>query len=211
MKKTVLLGIVALGAAAVSAYGQGYVTLDNYNSGAFLTDPVTYGANVPANGISGPLGSGPLNSAWTVGLYYVGGNTGLSEAAGSGIPNASLAVGTGIGSTVQVAGSGAFGTPGAYNSVPAFNSGSTLNTQITLEIVVWDSADSSYATAHYRGHSMAFAMPTVGATSGSPSYTGAANVSAITVVPVSVIPEPATMALGGLGLASLLLFRRKQA
>ncbi|HEV2437656.1 MAG TPA: PEP-CTERM sorting domain-containing protein [Verrucomicrobiae bacterium] len=209
MKKSILLGIVALGAAAATSYGQGYITLDNYASAGTL---VTYGdALTPANGVSGAMGGigSPLSSAWTVGLYFVGGTSGLVQAAGSDMPDASLALGTGLGSTAQVAGSSVFGNPGYFNSPTAFNSGSTLNTTITLEVVVYDTAGGSYANAQYRGHSHAFAMPTVGATSGSPSFTGANGMGGIEVF--QVIPEPTTMALGGLGLAALMLVRRKKA
>jgi hypothetical protein len=207
MKKSVLLGILGLAAGMATSYGQGYITLDNYSSGANTT-AITYGANVPANGVSGALGSGPLNTAWTVGLYFVGGTSGLSEAAGTGIPSATLALGTGTGSTAQV-GVNTFGNLGFYASVPAFNTGSILNTTATLEIVVYDTADGSYADAHYRGHSAAFSMGTVSASSGSPSYVGDFSSSAFSVAPV---PEPTTLALAGLGgLASLVALRRKQA
>jgi len=207
MKKSVLLGIVALGAVAVSAYGQGYVSLDNYLGGGTL---LTYGdAITPANGVSGaPGGIGnSLGTGWTVGLYFVGGTTGLSQGAGSGLPDSSLALGTGIGSTVGVADAGVGGQLGLYSSGPVFNSGSTANSTITLEVVVY--SGSSYATALYRGHSAAFSMPTAAATSASFPTTGASMPGTLSVV--AVVPEPTTMALGGLGLASLLLFRRKQA
>lgn len=135
MKKALLLGIVSLGVGVVTSYGQGYISLDNYASG---TDPmVSYGSGVPANGVSGALGSGGLNSSWTAGLYWIGGTSGLVQGAGNGLPDASLGLGTGTGSTVGFDNGTVFNTPGYYSSTPAFNTGSTLNTTITLEIVVY--------------------------------------------------------------------------
>ena len=205
IKKSLMLGIVSLAAGLATAYGQGWITLDNYESGGA---PVIYGANVPANGVSGAFGSGYLNGNWTVGLYFVGGTTGLSQAAGSDMPDSSLALGTGTGSTTTFASPQVGSLWGFYNSIPSFNSGSILNTTITLEVVVYDTADGSYANARYRGHSAAFSMPTVPDTSGTPSYNGAYMPPGTMVV--EAVPEPTTLALGGLGLASLLLFRRKQ-
>ena len=210
MKKSILLGIVGLAAAAVTSYGQGYITLDNYASGGSL---VTYGdATTPANGVSGAFGAqgGALGSGWTVGLYFVGGTSGLVQAAGSGAIDSSLALGTGIGSTALLAGPETFNTPGYYNSTPSFNSGSTAFTTVTLEVVVYNTSAGSYENAGWRGHSAAFSMATVGATSGTPAFTGASMPGSISVVTVAPVPEPTTMALAGLGGLGLLLFRRKQ-
>lgn len=208
MKKSVLLGIIGLAAGVATSYGQGYLTLDNYSSG---TDPAAiYGANVPANGITGANGSGALSiSAWTIGLYFVGGSSGLNQAAGNGMPDASLALGTGPGSTVPIGTENATGNPGFYGALAAFNSGSTAFTTVTLEIVAYDSAASSYATAAYRGHSAAFSMSTVTATSPTPIYAGDFMPGILSVTPV---PEPTTLALAGLGgLATLVMSRRKKA
>jgi len=208
MKRTLLVGIVTLGVSAVASYGQGYIALDNYSSGN-NTVPITYGANVPANGVSGALGSGPLSSAWTVGLYWVSGATGLVDPAGTGLPNASLALGTGAGSTVAIDTQNAVGNAGFYGSIPSWNAGSSTITAITLEIVVYPTAAGSYAAAAYRIHSAAFSMPTSPITNPTPNETGDYCPGPLAVLPT--VPEPATMALGGLGIAAMMLIRRKKA
>jgi len=207
MKKTLLFGIVSLSIGLTTSYSQ-YILLDNYFNLSGHSLPVVYGNNMPANGVSGALGApgAGLNSAWTIGFYWAAGTTGLSQGPGWDIPHASLTLATGIGSTAQVAGDSVFGEPGYYSSIPRWNSGSTLNTTLTLEIVVYDSADGSYASAHYRMHSAAFSMPTVNAISPTPSCTGDYMPGVL-----FMIPEPTTLALGGLGLASLLFLRRKPA
>jgi hypothetical protein len=207
MKNSVLIGIISLGIGVATSYGQGYIALDNYDGAN--TIPMTYGANVPANGVSGALGSGGLSSDFTVGFYWVGGNTGLSQAAGSDMPDVSLALAGGAGSTVRFATQNT-AAPGFYASQPSWYAGSALTT-ITMEVVAY--SGSSYASAAYRWRSAAFAMTTGAITTNPALMTGDSmpGAASFAVVPVAVIPEPATMALGGLGLASLLLFRRKQA
>lgn len=205
MKKSIILGIISLAAGVATAYGQGYIMLDNYFN---LDAPVIYGPGIPANGVSGALGTpgAGLSSAWTVGLYWAPGTTGLSQAAGWGMPDASLTLGTGLGSTVVMATQNAPGFPGYYSSIHPFNSGSTLNTTLTLEIVVYPTAAGSYANASYRIHSAAFTMPTAAVTSPDPPSTG-------DYMPGQLFqtPEPTTLALGGLGLAALMLARRNKA
>jgi len=100
-----------------------------------------------------------------------------------------------------------FGILGEYSSTAVFNSGSTLNTTLTLEVVVYDAAGGSYAGALYRGHSAAFSMPTAGATSASFPETGASMPGTLSA---GQVPEPTTLALAGLGGLALLLMRRKQ-
>jgi len=209
MKKSVLLGIIGLAAGMATSYGQCYITLDNYSSGS--NSPLTYGAGVPANGVSGAIGSGALSSAWTVGLYFVGGSQTLTDPAGTGIPITPLALGTGTGSTIGIAGGNTGGSLGYYSSVLAFNTGSTTFTTATLELVAYPTVDGSYASAAFRGHSAPFTMATVSATSPTPIFTGDYS-APFSVAAVVAAPEPATLALAGLGgLASLIALRRKQA
>jgi len=207
MKRSLLLGILSMGVGVAASYGQGYILLSNYSSTATT---IQYGAGVPANGASGALGivGGPLSNAWTVGLYWVAGSTGLSEAAGTGMPDASLGLGAGGGATTQIASANAGGNPGYYASLPSFNSGSTLNTTLTLEIVVYPTAAGSYASALYRIHSAAFSMATATASNPIQPLTGNSMPGTLEVAPV---PEPTTLALSGLGGLALLLMRRKKA
>jgi len=210
MKRTLILGMISLGLSVATSYGQGYVALDNYSSGN-NTYPITYGANVPANGVSGALGTvgGGISSAWTVGFYWASGATGLSQASGMDPISGTLALATGPGSTVAVDTQNS-GTPGFYASEAVWYAGSAIST-ITLEIVVYPTAAGSYASAAYRIHSAAFSMATGAITTVPPLETGDSMPGAATLAVLPAIPEPAAMALGGLGLAALLLFRRKQA
>ena len=206
MKKTVILAVIGMAAGVASSFGQGYVSLDSYNSGT-LGAFVSYGAGVPLNGVSGAVGSGGLTGAWTAGLYWVAGTQSLSDPAGTGTPIAPLVLGTGNGSSVAFATSDTGGTLGRFSSVPSFNSGSTANTTLTLEIVAYPTSAGSYANAAYRGHSAPFSVATVAATSPTPSYT-----DGFTSFSVAAVPEPTTLALAGLGgFGMLMALRRKQA
>ena len=208
MKKSLLIGIIGLTAGVVSSYGQGYINLDNYftNNGSAGPGFILYGPNVFANGVSGALGTlnGKIGAGWTVGIYFVGGTQSIVDPAGSGIPNAALALGTGTGSSTT---SFFSSTAGTFSAAQAWNSGSVLNTTITAEIVAFDTAGGTYANAGFRGHSAPFSMPTALFT--APSKPGVGDF--FTSFQVLQVPEPTTLALAGLGSLSLLLFRRKQA
>jgi PEP-CTERM motif len=204
MKKAIVLAIIGCASAvATSSYGQSVVFMNNYTSSGPY---VTYGA-----GSDGTAGT-KIGSAYTMGMYYALGNiTGSIASDPTGIADpttlGALLLATGAGSTAQFSAS-VFGTPGAAAAGAAWavpgtsgNGGET----ITLIIVAYEGA--SYGAASHRGHSNAFIMATSANTSPSPNLTG----SAMPAFSTFTVPEPTTMALGGLGLASLLLFRRKHA
>ena len=89
MKKSLVLGILGLAAAAVTSYGQGYITLDNYTHwdrpGWSFTGP-EFPQTVSSERTLGTLGVG-LNGSWTVGLYWAPARLASAEAAGIGDPD----------------------------------------------------------------------------------------------------------------------------
>jgi len=202
MKKKLLLSI--LGMAATSAFGEGFVILDNYDATGGL---VTYGPGIPANGVSGPLGTlgTGLLSGWTVGLYYVLGTPSISDPPNTTVPIAPLTLATGLGATASVYDS--TGVPGEFFSqypyaVPGGSPGGT----VTLELIFYDTADGSYASAHYRAHSAPFVI-TMQAEFAIPptAYVGPAfstfgeSPLPPPPPPPPPYPEPSTFALAGLG------------
>lgn len=215
MKRTILLGIVGVAAAvATSAYGQGAIQLSNYiNSSTVGNNPVMFG---PGSG--GTVGTAIGTGSWTVGFYIAPGtvSAGADATAGSGtdwgnaVPtslNALFALASGLGSTAGVADGQVFNVPGTYASPNVYVAGNPGGT-FTLMMVAYNGAN--YANSTIRGHSQAFQIVTSVGTA-FPNHTGTAEADGGWQVSlVSVIPEPTTMALGGLGLAALMLFRRKQ-
>jgi hypothetical protein len=210
MKKSLILGVLGLVAVAASSYGQGYILLDNYISNGGAGGPViTYGFDVPANGVSGALGTPGtgLLGGWTAGIYFVAGTPSITDPAGMGFPDAQLAVGTGPGSTAAFWTS-TFGTPGEFMAANPFLVGGTggVTPTITAEIVFYPTSAGSYAAAMFRAHSAPFTMPSNGAIIPSHPLVGD-YFSAFSMI---LIPEPTTLALGALGGLSLLLFRRRK-
>jgi hypothetical protein len=203
MKKTIILSVLGLTAAAVSSYGQGSISFNTYQALSGSGIQTTYGnggqagtdigstftgellwssVNIPDVATTGPVAAGTqLTSGWTVG------STALFDAG-------------------SISGPGALG----YIAGPDLNIASAVGTSLYFEVVAFTGA--SYATAGgYAGHSATFTSTlATGATLPGPNQMN--NLAPFSVYTVTSIPEPTTLALAGLGgLASLVALRRKQA
>jgi len=213
MKKLILTACAVTCAASV--YAQGTVQFNNRAVGAV----VTYVYSGPGN--SSRVGNGTSDTPtgttdWT-GYTKVSGSgwmAAILAANGQGTAESSLT----FGATPQVT---TFRTGGAAGNVASYTA--TLSqvspdaAHATLEIFVWDRAssgitDPAAALAAWKagstwagGLSGAFDVAAVGGASNTPpALTGWQSFN------VYAVPEPATMALAGLGAAALLIFRRRK-
>ncbi|MGB7767341.1 MAG: PEP-CTERM sorting domain-containing protein [Verrucomicrobiia bacterium] len=207
MKKSVLLGLVGVGMGVATSYGQGTVNFANYASSSSPT--ITYaGSNVPAGKAGLTLGG---SFAAELGFYngIASSTSQLTMIAASltyfGIdngpgpnsdPDGAAYTGWFQGSVVNLAGYGwAAGQAGQTVTLDvfAFNNGSLAAATVAGSSGLFQVSETSTA-----GYNL---LPPVALVGGPGASFTVAN----------VVPEPTTMALGGLGLAALTLFRRKQA
>lgn len=203
MKKELLLSI--LGMAAVSAWGQGAIKLDNYN---------TYGPYITYGPHYGSLFGTGVGADWTMGVYYWNavGNfvaSTSSDITGLALPSTlgNYVLGTGLGSTAtfQTSAGGQAGAALANTAWHVPGTSASGGDTITLIIVAYRGA--TYTSATDRSHSAAFTLVTLDTSSPSTITTG----TAMPGFSINWIPEPSTLALAGLIGAAWLLFRHRRA
>lgn len=192
MKKTLVATILGI-ATVASVMAQGSVKFNNYD--AFTYAQITYGSTG-----GGVQGAG-VNSTFTAGLYYSFGT--VAWAGGIADPTTG---GFTANSIETVINSGSFaGLPGYFGGAVASIPGYTAATgAITFVVVAYNGDD--YASSSIRGSSQAFTLSSI-ATGALPVGSLGAGLQPFAV---NAVPEPSTFALAGLGLASLLIFRRRK-
>jgi hypothetical protein len=193
-----VLGVVAV--SGIAAYGQGKINFSNYTSSTQTGGFITYASGSQAGKGVGPeitveLLYGPSGSTLTSQLGVLTYNDGIGDqspvAAGLGVVSSPGPTTSGGAVTGDGLFSGGAVALGSYGTTYAFE----------LE------AFGTFNSVSYIGYS-AIANGTIqtSSSSGIPNLPGAL-LSGFTVAPV---PEPATLALAGLGGAALLAFRRKK-
>jgi hypothetical protein len=199
MKRGIFIAVLGM-ASAVAAYGQGYVNFSNYYNSTQTTG-ITYG-NGPAVG----LGVGPEISVTL--LYGASTDTLISELT-------PLAYNDFAGDSSPIAaGNGIVSGPGA---IPAsqgggwFSGGAVLVPGTPGSVYAFAlSATGTYLGKTYNGVSGIFDGATqVSNLVGVPNLPPGLELGSFQVL--TVVPEPTTLALAGLGLASLAMLRRKKA
>jgi hypothetical protein len=203
MKKSVILAILGLSATAAYTYAQGDIAFNTYGAmgGAGILTTYGNGPLVGSNGNNGP------DSSFTGVLLWSATNPN-DVATTAGTANDPLNPIWQVASSAKFD-TGAAGGAGGFGYVAGpnyhFGSGGTL---YYFEVAAFNGV--SYGAGTYAGHSASFSA-TLAVAPAFPTADQINNMAPFSVFQLTAVPEPTTMALGGLGLASLLLFRRKQA
>jgi len=196
MKKLILTATLSAG-MAIGAYAQGLIAIDNGN-------------NISNNPAAISSGLVFTKSSGSVALEH--GNISLSieggASAGTLVPIATL-----LNSAGGVVSGDTF-VPGQFTDTSGGSypvNGVALNGTAFLDVQFWEGNFATYAAAASGGAFVAdtgvFTNPTGGG--GTPQVLPQ-DLTGMPSVTLQQVPEPATIALGGLGAAALLLFRRRK-
>lgn len=204
MKKKLVATILGL-AAAVTVFNtgnvataQGQIYLDNYATGVVPYPLITYGA-----GSGGTLGDA-VTGGFTVGIYMSATSFTFEGATTQAGANNSLLPGA---QSVAANSTTALGNPvaGYYNASGFLATPVAAGQTVYFTVLAYNGA--TYDASTIRGHSKVLSL----VTSAAPPIAGMGGLdSGFSVAAVAPIPEPSTFALAGLGLASLLIFRRRK-
>ena len=191
MKKTLVLSILGLGLSAATVSAQSSFEFGTYVGGNFFGAPVSYAAsNVPAGKAGLAVGSDFSATAF----YSV--NAGATW------------------NVLSSSTSSFFGTDGDLGSGAGYFYGGTvpvpvpINTSVLMYVAAANTVTiGTYAPGQIVGQSAPFSITVVDAGLPVQPNLGGTTYSSFTV---AAVPEPSTFALAGLGLASLLIFRRRK-
>jgi len=225
MKKQIILAALVVGFAA-SSFGQGYMLFatsgrswlyDNFTTPGTSVLGGSAGSTIDLAVLIATQGDTPL-------VGSVGNPTGNTSTLSPNVwteilndPNFSL-VGNAIGGTNAIVGvNTANTTRGGF----AYNGGSSFqvagygsisgNVNVTAYVIGWNSAYATPQAAALANAAVGWSNPfTYIIINGVLTTPATMNASGMTAFGVSPVPEPATMALAGLGGLALLAFRRRK-
>ena len=204
MKKILLTAASAtlVAVVATNTYGQAQVNFSN------VGNAITYGANTGTNQGLALYGSA---GTYEYGLYIGAfGSTSISQMQ---LVDTVLSLNsTAGGGFAGVINSGTINSPGNTANTINFNS----STEYSFIVAAWTAASGSTYAAAYATPGSYVGLSAIGNFTPGPGGTSPAaqafgsQAGQITTFSIAPVPEPTTLALGGLGAAALLLFRRRK-
>lgn len=205
MKKSLIIGLLGSTMAVLSANAQGFIQFNSYTANNSLGIITTFGS-----GVSGQTSGTGLTPGWTAGLLYsvapINESATTDPASASAPLNASwtFAPNTAIYQTsASLTPSGLGYYVGSNFTLPSYVSG-----LVYFEVIAYQTG-LTYNTSTVRGHSASFSTALA---TGNNNVGTMDTMQPFSVFSVAPVPEPATLALAGLGgLASLVMLRRKKA
>lgn len=221
MKKAILASVFGMAVSAFTAYADGHILFNNYDG--LVYNPVVYGDwYVPPGFPSpGPYGKNVDDPNVELQLFYAYGTyTDWSAFMAAATPGVTTFIDPNLNPTGDYGTATSKGSPGGFyfgpdQVLPGWQPGET----VTFMVEAWETSGayggSTYATSLLTGQSGLW-TETGGATfnesginlSTYPSGNFAAGPPVLMFA--VLIPEPATLALGGLGVLSLLAFARRK-
>ncbi len=206
MKK--LLALALMGSLSLTAFGQGQVIFKNFISGV-INAKITETHTTPGT----PTlvdGSDPLFRAALLG-GAVGGTAATTTSAGT---LAMLSSPDGTATYVGFRTGGAAGLLNVGSESARVVTDVNWGGQAMVQVVAWYGNYTSYADALAAGDTfVGVSNPLTLTLPSGPTDPNVANLvglQAFNIGPSSIIPEPTTFALAGLGAAALLIFRRRK-
>jgi len=208
-----IVGIAATSAMVASSYGQGQITFANYAQGesgttASPSAPVTFGAG--SGGLTGTAVGSNVGSGFSAELLYQ--YAGMSGGIASPVAGFNIAqdgANAAVASFYPASAGGLFIFSGGNGSLVTIPGDPTGGPIVTFELYVFGTVNSTSYVGTSSTFQQVLSNP-VGDLFNNGNLTAGSFLTAVGNVGPVVVPEPTTMALAGLGVASLLALRRRK-
>lgn len=183
MKKT-LLSILVAGYSVCSSFGQGALIFSNLGSG--VSNSIVNAPFFDVDGVTKLAGT-----SFSTQLYYGAAGTLEGALVNTGAPTVNFNTGV---------------FAGYFSSTPSVTlTGVAVGATAAVQFRAWDNrTGTTWETATVRGQSSVLTTPSLGDPLNAASLPVVSSLASVTLV-----PEPATIALGIFGAAGLLIRRRK--